>query len=388
MLVALTTTDLNSLIKISFSLNHFKIMKKKLLKTLFLMSGLFTVTILTTVFSGMLFAANSKGQSIRDVKVSVEFKQTALPQVLSHLEKVTEFQFQVDAKIDKLTDKVTLKAKGRTVAFVLEQIARQTGLSFQQLDATVIVVHIPPLSPESPRKKKKPLQDKTITGKVTDADGEPLAGAGILIKGTTRGTVTDLDGNYVLKVPDDATTLVFSFIGYLEEEVDIAGRSVIDIVMQRDLTSLDEVVVIGYGESPKRKLTSSVTKLTSQDIENLPVTSFDQALQGMAPGVHVASTSGAPGSPVLIRIRGANSINARNDPLFVVDGVPIISGNLSNGSLESVGGPNNILSSINPDEIASIEILKDAAATAIYGSRAANGVVLVTTKQGRGGKRI
>ncbi|MCG8320055.1 MAG: TonB-dependent receptor, partial [Cytophagales bacterium] len=260
--------------------------------------------------------------------------------------------------------------------------------NFMQSDLNIIVQAPPPglIKGKIPEREEKEFLDRTIKGKITDENGEPLGGATILVKGTTIGAVTDLDGNYTLSVPDNAETLVFTFIGFVPQEVNIAGRSVIDIVMLPDLTTLEELVVVGYGEQSKRKLTSSVAKVTAKDIENLPVTSFDQALQGQAAGVHVQSASGTPGGPVLIRIRGQNSINAGNEPLFVVDGVPIISGSLTNGSIADRGGQTNILSSINPEDIASIEILKDAAATSIYGSRAANGVVLITTKQGTKGK--
>lgn len=217
--------------------------------------------------------------------------------------------------------------------------------------------------------------EKTISGTVTDENNEALPGVNILVKNTTTGTVTDIEGNYRLNVPDDATgrqpvTLVFSSVGYLTEEVAIGGRSVINVQMAPDVQALQEVVVIGYGSIKKSDLTGSVSSVRSEGVTQVPVTSVDRALQGQAAGVQVNQKSGQPGQDVVIRIRGGNSISGGNDPLYVIDGLPI----------DGLG------SEINPEDIESIEILKDASATAIYGSRGANGVVLITTKRGKQGK--
>ena len=212
--------------------------------------------------------------------------------------------------------------------------------------------------------------EKTISGTVTDENNEGLPGVNILVKNTTTGTVTDIDGNYRLNVPDDANTLVFSSVGYLTQELAIGGRSVINVQMAPDVQALQEVVVIGYGSVKKSDLTGSVSSVSSEGITQVPVTSVDRALQGQAAGVQVNQKSGQPGQDVVIRIRGGNSISGGNDPLYVIDGLPI----------DGLG------SEINPEDIASIEILKDASATAIYGSRGANGVVLITTKRGKQGQ--
>ena len=337
----------------------------------------FIIQILTM---SLLLAGGAEGQSIHRVHVSVQLEDATLMTIFSAIEQQTKFLFMYDEVVKKDLQTFTLDHQDTSVADILTGLSRQTAYEFRQLNRNISVA----------LKKKdlpvKPEVAKVITGKVTDENGEPLSGATILVKGTTIGAVTDLEGNYTLSVPDNAETLVFTFIGFVTQEVNMAGRSAIDIVMQPDLTTLEELVVVGYGEQSKRKLTSSVAKVTAKDIENLPVTSFDQALQGQAAGVHVQASSGAPGGPVLIRIRGQSSINAGNEPLFIVDGVPIISGSLTNIGNAGLGGQTNILSSINPEDIASIEILKDAAATSIYGSRAANGVVLITTKQGDKGK--
>ncbi len=212
--------------------------------------------------------------------------------------------------------------------------------------------------------------EKTITGTVTDENDEGLPGVNILVKGTTTGTVTDLNGNYRLSVPDDVTTLVFSSVGYVSEEISISGRSVIDIQMSPDIQALSEIVVIGYGTQEKSDLTGAVSKVEGENLENIPTARVDQILQGRAPGVQVTQVSGEPGAATSIRIRGGNSIQGNNEPLWVIDGVIV--------------GQNFDLNNINTNDIQSIDILKDATAVSIYGTRGANGVILVTTKSGKG----
>ncbi len=209
--------------------------------------------------------------------------------------------------------------------------------------------------------------DQTIKGTVTDGeDGSTLPGVNVLVKNSTLGTVTDIDGNYTLSVADDAEALLFSSVGYLSQEVSIDGQTTIDISMEADVTSLDEVVVVGYGTQKKSDLTGSVVSIPSEEITAYPAEGAVQALQGRAAGVQIQSNNGEPGASQKVRIRGGTSINAGSDPLYVVDGF--------------VGG---VLPP--PEDIASIEVLKDASATAIYGSRGANGVVMVTTKRGTTG---
>jgi TonB-linked SusC/RagA family outer membrane protein len=222
-------------------------------------------------------------------------------------------------------------------------------------------------------------QDRTVSGKVTAAeDGTTLPGVNVTVKGTTKGTVTDVSGNYSLSAPA-GSTLVFSFIGLKSVETAIGERSVIDIQMETDATQLSEVIVTGYGIEQKRDLTGSVATVKGDKINNLPVQSFDRAIQGRLAGVQVMSTSGAPGGAISILVRGAGSLS-NNTPLYIVDGVQVQSG------AASFGGSNNALAGINPNDIESIEVLKDAAAAAIYGAQSANGVVIITTKRGKSGK--
>ncbi|MEY4107175.1 MAG: hypothetical protein RL181_1517 [Bacteroidota bacterium] len=222
---------------------------------------------------------------------------------------------------------------------------------------------------------------RTITGKVTDTGGEPLIGASILAKGTTVGTVTDLDGAYSLSVPAGVATLVFSYTGYTTQDVALGVSNVVDVRLDVLATQLSEVVVVGYGTQIKSTLTGNIAKLGGEKIENLPVPSVEQALQGRTSGVFVEAVNGKPGGAVRVRIRGASSITASNQPLYIIDGIPV-----TTESQNSLGAPLNPLADLNFNDVESIEILKDASAGAIYGSRAANGVVLITTKKGKQGK--
>lgn len=220
-------------------------------------------------------------------------------------------------------------------------------------------------------------QERTVSGKVTaQEDGSALPGVNVVVKGTTTGTVTDGEGNFRISVPSGDTFLVFSFIGLLTQEVPVGVRAVVDVVMSSDITQLNEVVVVGYGTQLKQDLTGNIASVKGDVLQNTPVPNFTQALQGRSAGVFVESQSGRVGGGIKVRVRGATSISGSNEPLYVVDGIPI------NTSSES----GNALADINFNDVESVEILKDASASAIYGARAANGVVLLTTKRGKSGK--
>ncbi|NIJ51747.1 SusC/RagA family TonB-linked outer membrane protein [Dyadobacter arcticus] len=225
-------------------------------------------------------------------------------------------------------------------------------------------------------------QDMRITGKVTTDDDSPLPGASIQVKESTAGTQTDADGNFAINVPSSSSILVFSFVGMVAQEIAVGGQSVINVKLSSDSRSLSEVVITGFGSQIKRDLTGNIAQVKGSEIQNMPVASVDAALQGRAAGVYVNSGSGKLGQAINVRIRGNSSISASSQPLYVVDGMPITTSDLSN----SGGGQTNPLADINSNDIESIEILKDASAGAIYGSRAANGVVLITTKRGKSGK--
>ncbi|WP_229311059.1 SusC/RagA family TonB-linked outer membrane protein [Larkinella soli] len=217
------------------------------------------------------------------------------------------------------------------------------------------------------------VQERTVSGRVVSSeDNNALPGVNIAVKGTTRGTTTDAEGQYRLAVPNDQAVLVFSSVGFLPQEVTVGNRSTIDLKLAVDTRSLTEVVVVGYGTQKKSQLTGAISSVGSKEIAELPITNARQALQGRAAGVDVVQNSSKPGAGPTVRIRGRRSINASNDPLYVVDGIPLA------GSIDD----------INPNDIASMEVLKDASATAIYGSRGSNGVVLITTKRGKPGKTV
>ncbi len=225
-------------------------------------------------------------------------------------------------------------------------------------------------------------QDRTVSGKVTSAeDGSPVPGANVVLKGTTNGVVTDMDGNYKLSVPDDGGVLVFSFIGMKTKEVEIGSQSVIDVVLESDAEQLAEVVVTGYSTVSQQKNVAAVSVVNSSEIETVPMPDINQLIQGKAAGVYSTAPSGQPGAAQNIRIRGVGSISAGRGPLYVVDGIIAEQGNFT-----QVTQTQDVLSNINPNDIESITILKDAAATALYGSRGSNGVILITTKRGKVGK--
>lgn len=238
-------------------------------------------------------------------------------------------------------------------------------------------------------------QKRTVSGIVTDSKNEPLIGVNVTIKNaSTTGTITDIDGKYSLEIPSGNSVLVFSYIGYSTQEVKVSNRSVVDIVLKDDMQAFEEVVVVGYGTMKKSDLTGSVSSITSDNFKLGTDLTPQQLMQGAFSGVNISQNSGKPGGSNTIRVRGGTSITASNDPLYVIDGVPISTSAGVNQS--NIGSsttdffdqePINPLSNINPNDIESINILKDASATAIYGSRGANGVIMITTKKGKAGMR-
>ncbi|WNH09311.1 SusC/RagA family TonB-linked outer membrane protein [Thalassobellus suaedae] len=237
-----------------------------------------------------------------------------------------------------------------------------------------------------------------VKGIVSDSNGITLPGVSILEKGTSNGTVTDFDGNYTISANTNGT-LIFSFLGFETQEIKVVGKSAINVTLIEKLEGLDEVVVIGYGTQKRSDVNSSISSVNSEDLKDLKQISLDQMLQGKAAGVSVTSNSGAPGGAASIRIRGTTSLTGTNEPLYIIDGVPIsgdATGKSTSGQplvgkdgFSSTGGNGNNavspLSMINPNDIESVDILKDASATAIYGSRGANGVIIITTKSGKKG---
>jgi TonB-linked SusC/RagA family outer membrane protein len=225
-------------------------------------------------------------------------------------------------------------------------------------------------------------QTVQIIGTVTSSeDGQPVPGVSVTVRGTTLGIITGADGKYVISVPTTSKTLMFSFIGFRTQEIAVAGKTRIDVILEQDLYRVDEVVVVAYGTAQKRDITGSVSSVSTEPLKTAPVQSFDQALQGKAAGVSITMPNGVLNNPPVIRIRGFNSISGSSSPLIIVDGIAVFTGDVSSTNTYA-----NALADINPSDIASMDILKDASATALYGSRAANGVILITTKRGSGPK--
>ncbi|WP_461147713.1 TonB-dependent receptor plug domain-containing protein, partial [Spirosoma pulveris] len=220
--------------------------------------------------------------------------------------------------------------------------------------------------------------DRTLSGRVTDEKDEALPGVSVILKGTQRGTVTDADGRYKVEIPTGGATLVFSFVGYISQEVRIGNQTSVNISLKADSKVLDEIVVIGYGTAKKSDLTGSVTSVKEAQLQERPTSSLNQALSGRMPGVQVNTNSGRPGGRTTVRIRGFSSINSSNNPLYVVDGVM-----LPQGTGDQFSNP---IDYINPNDIVNVEVLKDASSTAIYGARGANGVILVSTRKGKAGE--
>ena len=342
-------------------------------------------------------AGGAEGQSIHRVRVSIQLEDATLMTIFSAIEQQTKFLFMYDELVKEDPQTFTLDHRDTSVADILTGLSRQTAYEFRQLNRNISVAEKKKDLPDkiSPMSNK---QERTITGKVTNENGEPLAGATIQVKGKPGiGTVTDIEGNYAISIPDDAITLIFSFIGFKSQEIDITTRTSVEVMLFADLTALEEVSVVstGYYEVERQFNTGNIGKIDAKIIERQPVVNPLEALQGQVAGVFIQQTSGIPGSEININIRGLNSMNNgqiidnqilpnANQPFFVIDGVPFMSSSLNHPSLNLANG--NPLTALRPSDIESIEVLKDADATAIYGSRGANGVILITTKKGQSGK--
>jgi TonB-linked SusC/RagA family outer membrane protein len=312
-------------------------------------------------------AANSFSQEF-----TFNLKSASIREICKQIEKESDYVFVFSDNSEKTIDKkVNIEANSENVSEILDAVLSDTGLTYKILDKQIVVYKSTEATPPKAVEQtdiniiQQPAK-KQITGRVVDAQGEAIIGANIIETGTTNGTVTDVDGKFSLSVDNNATIHI-SYIGYLEQDINTAEKTIFDIVLQEDTRALDELVVIGYGTMKKSDLTGSVASVSSDELAAYPSLGATQALQGRAAGVMITSKNGEPGASARIRIRGGTSINASSEPLYVVDG-------FASGFAPPI------------EDIQSIEILKDASATAIYGSRGANGVVLVTTKSGKTGK--
>ena len=321
-----------------------------------------------------LMANTSEAQvkSIDKVYLTLENSSYSLVQLFQEIERKTDFKFFYTQQALNNSPQLTAIQSSGSVEEHLVQVAKQTNLRFKQVNNTISVI---PVSNETQDLITKEIQLASISGTVTDNTGAPMPGVTILIQGTTSGTVTDVDGKYSLEV-NEGQVLVFSFIGYQTISRVVGTSSILDVTMSVEENSLQEFVVIGYGTIQKKDITGAVSAITSEELKDQPVVAIDQAIAGRLAGVVVTQATGAPGGGASVRIRGAGSLSAGNEPLYVVDGFPVTN---------DFDQRNNPLNTINPADIDNIQVLKDASATAIYGSRGSNGVVLITTKSGKSG---
>lgn len=297
-------------------------------------------------------------------KITLQLRSVPLETVFQELTRQTGFYFLFDADAVTRSPNVDVACKNATIQEVLNQCMEGLPLTYTIEEKSVVISR----AIRSKTATEQP-QQRIIGGRITNANGEPLEGVTISWKQSQRSVISDRTGRYQVQVPAGETTLVFTMVGYMRAERSIGQRNTLDVMLQQAIDDLEEVVVVGYGTVRKSDLTGAVATISEQDVKATPVVDFGRALQGRAPGVLVTQNAGSPGSPATIRIRGTGSVNAGNDPLYVVDGFPTSS-----------------INTLNPADIESIEILKDASSTAIYGSRGSNGVVIVTTKRGKAGQ--
>ena len=314
----------------------------------------------------------SAGVYSQNISFKVDNNKLTLQDAIKEIERQTNFRFAYSATFVNKQKLIEFTKKRTSIESFLEDVERELGLDYLRLENGLIVI--------TNKEDDLLLQQIVIKGKVVDANGSPLPGVNILEKGTNKGAVTDLDGTYSISVSSPEAVLVFSFIGFLSEEVEVNNQATIDITLLEDITSLEEVVVVGYGSLKKSDISGAVASVSSEDMLRKNPTNILQGLQGVAAGVMVTSQDGAPDANAAIRIRGVATINGSANPLYVVDGVQLVTGFVENGV--QVGNNANFL---NPNDIESIEILKDASATAIYGAAGANGVIMITTKKGKAG---
>lgn len=320
-------------------------------KQIFRIMRISTFLLMVCVFCS--YAGNAHSQN---AKVSIRMNNVKLDKILNEIENQTDYLFIYNNQVD--INKITsVKVKNEAVAQVLDRILSGTGINYE-LEGTHII-----LTTEAIKDLHAQQQAKTVTGTVTDVSGEPIIGANIRIKGTTTGTITDIDGNFSIKA-EPQSVIEVSYIGYLTQETVINNQKSIRFLLKEDTKTLDEVVVIGYGVQKKADLTGSVANINTEKLNTQSNANIGQALQGKIAGVDIVSQGGAPGSGTRIMVRGIGTLN-NAFPLYIVDGMYM-----------------NSIDHINPNDIASIDVLKDASSAAIYGSRAANGVIIVTTKEG------
>lgn len=315
-------------------------------------------------------------------KVTLELEDVTLKEVINEIESKTEYRFLYSEEEIDLTERVSIKFKKRSIEDVLTGLLKNTNIMYQRLDRQIILRKL-----NDKKVKTSRSQGIEVNGLVTNKEGQSLPGVTVLIKNTNRGVSTDFNGEYRIMVPDKQSVLVFSSLGFKLQEIRVGDQSILNVTLEESVGQLNEVVLnAGYYNVTERERTGNISRVTAKEIENQPVLNPLAAIQGRMPGVEITQSTGVPGGGFEIKIRGTNSLRTNgNNPLYILDGVPFTSEPITNSSIVSAQIVTNPLNSINPSDIESIEVLKDADATAIYGSRAANGVVLITTKSGKSG---
>lgn len=329
------------------------------------------------VFGATAMASGTSAQELLARSVTLNVAETELKSILNLLEKQADVKFAYSQKTIRAHRRVSLNVSGKSLSETLSLLLNPLEISYEVLSGRILLLPKPAVPDRGSAEDRKAslrhvvLTDREIHGAVTDGSGAGLPGVNIVIKGTQQGTVTDAAGRYTLLVPDNDAILIFSFVGYVSREIAVGSRTVIDVLFEEDKKALGELVVIGYQTVRRGEVSTAISSVGEKDIRDIPVLNIAQSLVGKMAGITLQQTSGAPGVAPAIRIRGSGSISNGNNPLYVIDGYPTSDGGMFN--------------SIPPSDIESIDVLKDAAAAAIYGSRAGNGVVVVTTKRGKSG---
>ncbi|MDI9859998.1 TonB-dependent receptor [Flectobacillus roseus] len=318
--------------------------------------------------------AKTSAQEELNKKISISIDGIVLKSALQKIEKTAQIRISYNSQVVPLNRTVTLLASNERVGDVLERLLKPLSVTYVMFNNQIVLrkIETPSTTTNATETERENVVAlPTVSGTITDEKGKALPGVNITIKGTTKGTNSDASGHFKIEVPTENTTLVFSYVGYVKQEVVVGNRTVFNISLALELQSLDEVVVVGYGTQSKRAVSGAVSSVGFKQFQDRSFSNVTQALSGQIAGVNISQSQGAPGVSPIIRIRGVSSITAGTNPLFVVDGVPLENFNLN---------------MVNPQDIESVEVLKDASSAAIYGSRGANGVILVTTKLGKAGK--
>jgi TonB-dependent starch-binding outer membrane protein SusC len=333
----------------------------------------------------MSFASVTYSQA---TKLTFESKNATMESVFKQIESLSEFKFAYNSTKLDVEKKISIKVDNQTIDAILDKILGSADFEYKVVDRYIIITDE---NSKTSTNLETEQQAKKVTGKVIDSSGSSLPGVSVVVKGTTNGTITDSNGEYSLSNIPEKGTLQFSFVGMRMQEISVEGKATVNVTLEDETIGIEEVVAVGYGVQKKSDVTGSLVRVGAEEIKSRPVTNAVQAIQGRAAGVDITSNE-RPGSVGDITIRGVRSLTASNSPLYVVDGIPMVTGTMGvSGSNDSAGNPSNKVTlggidNMNPNDIESIDILKDASATAIYGSRGANGVVLITTKKGKSGK--